>query len=245
MKLEGKVALVTGGGQGIGEAIVMALAKESASVIVNDINTENANRVAKRVRDLGQKAIAIIANVASSNEVEKMIEKSLKEFKKIDILVNNAGIVHPCLFQNITEEEWDNVINVDLKGVFNCCRSVVGSMIRHKSGRIITISSLGGKSGTWGHAPYCAAKAGCIGLTKTLAKELARYQILVNVVLPGYVETPIQVADAKYREMVINECPLKRAGTPEEVAVVVAFLASPDSSYITGGVIEIGGGLWM
>jgi len=247
LKMEGKVALVTGGGQGIGQAIVLALAREGADVVINDIesNVENAKRVAGEVHSLGRKAIPLMADVAKMKEVENMVNEVLKEYARIDILVNNAGIARAVLFKDMTEEQWDNVTSVNLKGVFNCCHAVVGSMIQNKSGRIISISSLGGKSGTIGQANYCAAKAGIIGLTKTLAKELARYEILVNAVLPGYIETPIQTAPTKYREMVINECPLKRAGKPEEIAAVVAFLASPVASYITGATIEVGGGLWI
>jgi len=247
MKLNGKVALVTGGGQGIGESIVMALAKEGADIIINDIesNIDNANRVAGEVNTLGQKAVAVMADVAKSDEVLKMVHSGLQEFKKIDILVNNAGISRPAILCKMTDAEWDEVLSVNLKGVFNCCRAVIANMIENKWGRIVTISSLGAKSGTIGLSAYSASKAGCIGLTKSLAKELARHQILVNAVLPGYIETSIQKAPAKYREMVINECPLKRAGKPEEVAAVVAFLASPDASYITGAAIEVGGGLWL
>ena len=247
MKLKGKVALVTGGGQGIGESIVMALAREGADIIINDIesNIDNANRVAGEVNTLGQKAVPVMANVAKSDEVLKMVHSGLQEFKKIDILVNNAGISRPAILGKMTDAEWDEVLNVNLKGVFNCCRAVIANMIENQWGRIVTISSLGAKSGTIGLSAYSASKAGCIGLTKSLAKELARHQILVNAVLPGYIETSIQKAPAKYREMVINECPLKRAGKPEEVAAVVAFLASPDASYITGAAIEVGGGLWL
>jgi len=247
MKLYGKVALVTGGGQGIGESIVLALAREGADIIINDIesNIDNANRIAGEVNNFGQKAVAVMADVAKSDEVEKMVCMGLQEFKKIDILVNNAGISRPAILDKMTDAQWDEVLNVNLKGVFNCCRAAIANMIENKWGRIITISSLGAKSGTIGLSAYCASKAGCIGLTKSLAKELARHQILVNAVLPGYIETAIQKAPAKYRESVINECPLKRAGTPEEVAAVVAFLASPDASYITGATIEVGGGLWL
>jgi 3-oxoacyl-[acyl-carrier protein] reductase len=247
MKLYDKVALVTGGGQGIGESIVMALAKEGADIIINDIesNIDKANRVAGEVNKLGQKAVAVVADVAKSDEVAKMVHSGLREFKKIDILVNNAGISRPAILGKMTDAQWDEVLNVNLKGVFNCCRAVIANMIENKWGRIVTISSLGAKSGTIGLSAYSASKAGCIGLTKSLAKELARHQILVNAVLPGYIETSIQKAPAKYRETVINECPLKRAGKPEEVAAVVAFLASPDASYITGAAIEVGGGLWL
>ena len=246
-RLEGKTAVVTGGGQGIGESIVLALAGEGADVVINDLesNVENAKRTAKRAKKSGRKVMTLFGDVSKRNEVENMVQETLKEFKRIDILVNNSGIVRPALFKDMTENQWDDVMDVNLKGVFNCCRAVVGNMIENRSGRIIMISALGGRSGLIGHSQYCAAKAGGIGLTKSLAKELARYQILVNAVLPGYIETPIQKAPPKYREMIINECPLKRAGTPEEVAAVVVFLASPEASYITGSTIEVGGGLWL
>jgi len=246
-RLEGKIALVTGGGQGIGESIVLALAREGADVVINDLksNADNARRVAKKAKESGRKVITTFGDVSNSNEVERMVQEALSEFNKIDILVNNSGIVRPSFFKDMTEKQWDEVIDVNLKGVFYCCRAVVGNMIENGSGRIIMISALGAKSGLIGHSQYCAAKAGGIGLTKSLAKELARHQILVNAVLPGYIDTPIQKAPAKYREMIINECPLKRAGTPEEVAAVVAFLASPAASYITGSTIEVGGGLWL
>jgi 3-oxoacyl-[acyl-carrier protein] reductase len=246
-RLEGKTAVVTGGGQGIGEAIVRALAREGADVVINDLesNVENTKSTATKAKESGRKIITLFGDVSNHNEVETMVQEVLKEFKKIDILVNNSGIARPVLFKDMTENQWDEVMDVNLKGVFNCCRAVVGNMIENRSGRIIMISALGGRSGLIGHSQYCAAMAGGFGLTKSLAKELARYRILVNAVLPGYIETPIQKAPLKYRQMIINECPLKRAGKPEEVAAVVTFLASDEASYITGSTIEVGGGLWL
>jgi len=238
MKLKGRVAIVTGAAMGIGRAIALTLAKEGADVVVVDIDPKQANKVANEIKALGRKAIAMKADVTDSGEVKLMAKSTLDEFGKIDILVNNAGQgarERACLFCDSTEEAWDFVIGLNLKGVLNCCRAVIEHMIQRRSGKIVSIASRLGVVGGAGMADYSAAKAGVIGFSKALAKELASYGIYVNCVSPGPIETrQMNLNSPEQIEMLKQKTGLGRLGKPEEVAYMVAFLVSDEAKFITG-----------
>ena len=241
--LKGKVALVTGASRGIGSAIAIELAKDGADVIVNYANSnKTAEEVVDKIKKLGNRAIAVKADVSDYNEVAKMIEIAKAEFKKIDIVVNNAGIVRDRTLRNMTQEEWNNVISTNLSSVFNVTKQALPLM--DEGSRVISISSIIGQYGNFGQANYAAAKAGIIGLTKSLAKELGKRKITVNAIAPGFIKTDI-TKDIPFFKMKILRylIPLKEEGNPEDVANVVVFLASEKSRYITGSVINVDGGL--
>ncbi|PUA33008.1 MAG: beta-ketoacyl-ACP reductase [Candidatus Terraquivivens tikiterensis] len=247
-ELDGKVAIVTGSGRGIGRAIALALASKGADVVVNvSKSVEEMNRVVKEIKDLGRKAIGIVADVSRMSEAEKLIKETIGSLGKVDILVNNAGIARPAMCYKITEEEWSSVINVNLTGTLNCIRAVAPHMIERRTGKIINIASIAGRDGMIGNINYAASKAGIFGLTKTAAKELARYGITVNAVAPGFIETAMTewLKEPKFQEKYIPRIPLGRIGKPEEVAALVVFLASDKSNYITGEIIALDGGLVM
>lgn len=245
--LTNKTALVTGGSRGIGRAIALTLAEKGAKVAVNFAgNEEKANEVVKAIVDNGGEAFAIQANVAQFEDVQNMVKKVISTFGSLDILINNAGINKDNLIMRLKEDEWDEVINVNLKGVFNCTKAVTRQMMRQKKGRIINITSIVGVAGNPGQANYVAAKAGVIGLTKTAAKELASRNITVNAVAPGFIETDMtDELDDSIKADMLKQIPLASFGQPEDVAHLVAFLASDESSYMTGQTLHIDGGMVM
>ncbi|EIT85052.1 3-ketoacyl-(acyl-carrier-protein) reductase [Fictibacillus macauensis ZFHKF-1] len=245
--LNGKTALVTGASRGIGKAIALELAKQGANVAVNYAGSEaKAQEVVEEIRALGQQAIAIQADVANSESVTNMVKAVISEFGSLDILVNNAGITKDNLMMRMKEEEWDSVIDTNLKGVFLCTKAVTRQMMKQRKGRIINISSIVGVSGNPGQANYVAAKAGVIGLTKSTAKELSSRNITVNAVAPGFIATDMtEVLEDQVKEEMLKGIPLARFGEAQEIAALVAFLAGEGSGYITGQTIHVDGGMVM
>lgn len=244
---EGKVALVTGASRGIGRETALKLAAGGASVIVNySGNTEAAEAVVKEIISNGGTAEAYKCSVQDFDAVKEMIDYIIKQHKRIDIIVNNAGITRDNLVLKMSEEDFDCVIDVDLKGAFNISKHVMRYMLKQKSGKIINISSLVGVTGNAGQVNYSAAKAGLIGLTKSLAREMAAKNITVNAVAPGYVDTDmIKELPDKVKEQIFESIPMKRAGKPSDIANAVCFLASEQANYITGQVLEVNGGMNM
>jgi len=246
LELEGKIALVTGAAQGIGRAIALLLAQKGADIVVSDINLEKAEEMAKEIEAVGRKGMAIKVDVANTDDVERMIEAILEQFGQIDILVNNAGIARDKLILRMTEEDWDAVLNVNLKGTFNCTKAVIKHMSKQRKGKIVNIASVVGEMGNVGQANYSASKAGVIGFTKTIAREFAQRGINVNAIAPGYIETPMTEAlPEKVKEELRRMIPMERLGRPEDVAQAVLFLVSETSSYITGQVLNVNGGIYM
>ena len=246
MNFSGKTALVTGAGSGIGKAIALLLAEKGADVIVNDISSGDAEKTVAEILSLGRQSLAISANIANREQVKDMFDLAKTQFGKVDILVNNAGITRDNFLVKMTEEEWDLVIDVNLKGVFNCSQYGARMMSENQYGKIINIASASAQIGNIGQVNYAASKGGVISITKTLAKELARFNINVNAVAPGFIETPMTKAvPDKVRDYLIKQIPLNRAGTPDDVANAVAFLSSDISSYITGQVISCNGGMYV
>jgi 3-oxoacyl-[acyl-carrier protein] reductase len=243
--LEGKVALVTGAARGIGRAITLELAESGADVVFTDRGSAQlAETLVSEIKLLGRKALAIDADATSFKSAVEVIEKVVAEFGRLDILVNNVGITKDNLLLRMQEEDWDSVIQVNLKSVFNYTKAAARTMMGQRYGKIINISSVVGIIGNAGQSNYSASKAGIIGFTKSIAKELASRNILVNAVAPGYIETSMTAAlTDEQRKAVVDTIPLKRVAKPEEVARVVRFLASPDSDYITGQVIAVDGGM--
>ncbi len=248
MTLEGRVALVTGAGRGIGKAIALAFAREKAHVVINDIcPKDELERVAKEISFEEGACIGIQADVSLSDEVKKMIGQVERTFQRLDVLVNNAGIIRRGTIETVTEEDWDRVVSVNLKGTFNCCKAVVDIMKRQKSGKIINVSSVAGKMGDITSAPgYGPSKAAIDALTKTLARQLAQYGINVNAVAPHAIETEMSAEwSEEKRRSIIEAIPLKRLGEPEDVAEAVLFLASDKASFITGEILDVNGGFFM
>ncbi|MDP2970518.1 MAG: 3-oxoacyl-[acyl-carrier-protein] reductase [Deltaproteobacteria bacterium] len=246
MELSGKVALVTGAAQGIGKAIAMLLARNEADVVVSDINLEKAQETANEIQGMGRRSVAIKVNVADLKDVERMVETIVEQFGRIDILVNNAGITRDRLILRMTEEDWDAVLDVNLKGTFNCTKAAIRYMSKQKSGKIVSIASVSGEMGNPGQANYAASKAGVIGFTKTIAREFAGRGINVNAIAPGYIQTPMTDAvPEKAKEELKRMIPMERLGKPEDVAQAVLFLVSENSSYITGQVLNVNGGIYM
>lgn len=245
--LEGKIALVTGAGRGIGRAIALKLAKKGATVIVNyNGSKERAEEVVKTIQENGGEAFAYQCSVSDFEACEKMIKDVITQYGHLDILVNNAGITRDGLIMKMKEEDFDAVIETNLKGTFNTIRHTTRWMLKQKSGKIINISSVSGVLGNAGQANYAASKAGVIGLTKTMARELASRGITVNAVAPGFVETDMtEVLSDAVKEASCKQIPLGRFGKPEEIANAVAFLASEEADYITGQVISVDGGMSM
>ncbi len=246
MSLTDKVALVTGAAQGIGKAVALLLARNGADLIVSDINLEKAEETAKEIQAIGRRAVAIKVDVASLGDVEQMVEAVLEHFGHIDILINNAGITRDRLILRMTEEDWDAVLNINLKGTFHCTKVVIRHMSKQRNGRIVNIASVVGEMGNAGQANYSASKAGVIGFTKTIAREFAQRGINVNAIAPGYIETPMTEAlPEKAKEELKRIIPMERLGRPEDVAEAVLFLVSEASSYITGQVLNVNGGIYM
>lgn len=247
MRFEDKVAVVTGASRGIGAEIAKTLAKEGAKVVVNYSGSEaKAKEVVAEIEALGSEAIAVRADVSNSEDVKAMMDQTIEIFGKIDFLVNNAGITRDNLLMRMKEDEWDDVMNINLKGVFVCTKAVTRQMMRQRSGKIVNVASIVGVAGNPGQANYVAAKAGVIGLTKTTAQELASRNILVNAVAPGFITTDMTEAlPEEVKEGMLRMIPLKRLGEPEHVAKTVAFLLSDDANYITGQTIHIDGGMVM
>ncbi|WP_152392425.1 3-oxoacyl-[acyl-carrier-protein] reductase [Paenibacillus guangzhouensis] len=245
--LDGKVAVVTGASRGIGRAIAMELAQAGADVVVNYAGSQGAaEEVVAAITALGRKAIAVQANVGKSDEAEAMVKQALETFGHVDILVNNAGITRDNLIMRMKEDEFDAVIETNLKGVFNCVKAVTRPMMKQRSGRIINISSVVGVLGNPGQANYVAAKAGVIGLTKASARELASRGITVNCVAPGFIETDMtDKLSEELRTQMLGQIPLTRLGQPEEIARTVRFLASDDAAYMTGQTLHVDGGMYM
>lgn len=245
-KLENKVAVVTGAAQGIGAAIVKRLLEDgAASVVALDINQEQMEQVAKELDSTGKRVVPMKCNIADRDEVTDVFSKIYEKLGKVDILVNNAGITRDVMFHKMTPEQWDSVISVNLTGVYNCCQAVVGNMRKQEYGKIVNLSS----TSAWGNAGqvnYSASKAGLIGVTKSLAKELGNKNITVNAIAPGLIDTEMTRSMPDHlRSMAIMLCPAARAGNPSEIASVVSFLASDDSSFVNGECIKVCGGFLM
>lgn len=247
MELEGKGAIVTGGSLGIGTAIALDLAKSGANVAINyRKHDKEAKEVVAKIEQMGRKGLVVKADVSNFEEAQRMVENVVKEFGRLDILVNNAGVNWDGVVWKMTEEQWDAVINIDLKGCFNYIRAVAPIFREQKSGKIVNITSINAMRGKFGQANYSAAKAGIIGLTKTVAKELGKYNINVNAVAPGMIETEM-MADLPedIKQKAIDETVVNRLGKPEEVAHVVTFLCSESARHVTGEVIKVDGGQYI
>jgi 3-oxoacyl-[acyl-carrier protein] reductase len=246
MTLKGRVALITGGGQGIGRAIALKLAREGSDIAVVDVNLEKAQEVAGKIGEMGRKTMALKVDVSSPKECEEMTESVVSGLGALHILVNNAGITRDALVMRMKEDEWDQVLNVNLKGPYNCTRSAVKFMSKQRYGRIVNIASIVGLMGNAGQGNYAASKAGLIGFTKTVAREFAVRNITCNAVAPGFIETQMtQALSEKVRESLAAQIPMGRLGTPDDVAEAVLFLATDAAGYITGHVLNVNGGMYM
>lgn len=246
-RFEGKSAIVTGASRGIGREIALLLGKEGARVAVNYSGSKDkADEVVKQIKESGGEAFAIQADVSDADSVKNMVDKTVEAFERVDILVNNAGITRDNLLMRMKEDEWDDVININLKGVFLCTKGVTRQMMRQREGRIVNVASIVGVSGNPGQANYVAAKAGVIGFTKTAAKELASRNINVNAVAPGFITTDMTDAlSEEVKGQMLAVIPLGKLGSPEDVARTVLFLLSEDAAYITGQTIHVDGGMIM
>ncbi len=244
MRLKDKVAIITGAGSGIGWATSIIFAREGAKVVLNDIVLERIEKLREEIVKNGGEAIVTHGDVGKLRDMQNVAKQAVEAYGRIDILINNAGITHDSLLIKMTEEDWDHVLGTDLRGAFNTIRSVSGTMISQGSGVILSASSISGIYGNIGQANYSAAKAGLIGLTKTLSKELGRKGIRVNAVAPGFIKTPMtaKVPD-KYLKMFEQNTPLGRLGEPEDVAYAYLYLASDEARFINGAVLEVTGGL--
>lgn len=245
--LKDKIAVVTGASRGIGRQIALTMAREGATVIVNyNGSAAKAEEVVKEICDAGGQAEAVRCNVSDYAKAEEFLKYVVGKYKRIDILVNNAGITRDNLLMKMSEEEFDAVIDINLKGAFNCVKHVSRQMLKQKGGRIINLSSVTGIMGNAGQANYCASKAGLIGLTKSVARELGSRGITVNAIAPGYIDTEMTaVLPDQIKETMLGQIPLKKPGTTEDVAELAAFLASDKAGYITGQVISVDGGMAM
>jgi 3-oxoacyl-[acyl-carrier protein] reductase len=247
MDLSDKVAVVTGAAQGIGRAIAETLGQRGAHVVVADLKVEKAEAAAKEIAaDTGRRAIAVEVDVADNASAKAMIDRAIAEFGRVDILVNNAGITRDNLIMRMKEADWDLVLNVNLKGAFNCSKAVIRPMMKQRYGRIVNITSVSGLAGQVGQTNYSSSKAGLIGFTKALAKEVGSRNITVNAVAPGFIETDLTSdLPQELKDMAIQMTPVGRFGKPEDVANAVAFLASDETGFITGQVLSVDGGMVM
>ena len=244
--LSGRTALVTGCGRGIGKAIALILARAGADIVVNDIDQETAENLAAEITGLGRRTLICCGSVGSRTDVEAMFTKIKDEFKHLDILVNNAGITRDNMLTKMTDQEWDQVMDVNLKGVFYCTRAAAEMMKEQAYGKVVNLTSVTALTGNVGQVNYAASKAGVIGMTKTLARELARYQVTINAVAPGFIDTPMTATiPEEIKQMIVRGIPLGRAGSPEDIANLVKFLAGDESAYITGQVISCNGGIYI
>lgn len=244
--LKNKAAIVTGGARGIGKTIVMAYAEQGCNVLVSDIDLEGAQATAKEAESKGVKAIAVQGDVSNADDVTKMINACVETFGQVDILVNNAGITRDTLLMRMKEEDWDLVLKINLKGAFLCTKQVIRPMMKAKGGKIVNISSVVGVMGNAGQANYSASKAGLIGFTKSVAKEVAAKNIQVNAIAPGFIQTEMtDHLKEDVKEAYMSAIPAKDFGSPDDVAKAVLFLSSSASDYITGQVLNVDGGLVM
>lgn len=244
--LEGRVAIITGGSRGIGRAVAQCLAEDGASVVVSGLDPARLEAATKELEGFGAPVLGVVADVARREDVERLVDQTKDRFARIDVLVNNAGLTRDALLVRMKDEDWDRVLDVNLRGAFLMMRAVAKVMMRQKGGRIINITSAAGAMGNPGQANYSAAKAGLIGLTKSAARELSRWGILVNAVAPGLIETDMAAAiPQEAREALLAQIPLGRIGSGREVAEVVRFLAGDGAAYMTGQVLHVNGGLYM
>lgn len=242
-RLHDKIAIVTGSGRGLGAATVLRMAREGAHVVVNDISAEAARETAAEVEKLGRRALVSTHDVSNTTEANALVDEVKKTFGRVDILVNNAGITRDSMLHKLTEEKWDEVIRVNLKGPFNMGQACAKVMMENKYGKIVNLSSIAWL-GNVGQTNYSASKAGVVGLTRTWALELARYQINVNAIAPGLIDTQMtQAIPAEVKEKFIARIPMRRIGKPEDIAAIICFLASDEANYVTGQCIQIDGGL--
>jgi len=246
-KLAKKVAVVTGAARGIGRSIALELARKRASVIIVDLLIGEAEKVAAEIRKIGSQSLALQVDVTQTEMVREKFGEAIEKFGRIDILVNNAGVLQDAFITDIKEEDWDRVIDINLKGVFNCCKAVVNYMLQQKRGKIINIASVGGKDGfPLAGVHYSASKAGVMGFTRQLAKQLAPYGITVNAVAPGTTETEMILhRTPQQKKELMEKIPMGRLGKPEDTARAIAFLASDEASFITGETLNVCGGLYM
>ena len=241
-----RIAVVTGASRGIGRSISLALAAKGATIVAVDMDQAATDAIVAELQAAGAKALAVVGNVTVSADVERMIEAAMEAFGRVDILVNNAGITRDGLLMRMKDEDWDAVLNVNLKGAFLCTRAAFKVMSKQRYGRIVNIASVVGQMGNAGQANYCASKAGLIGLTKSNARELAKRSITVNAVAPGFIATAMTDAlSEKVRDELTAQIPLERLGSAEDIANAVVFLASEQSAYITGHVLSVNGGMYM
>jgi 3-oxoacyl-[acyl-carrier protein] reductase len=246
LSLEGRVAIVTGGAQGIGRATVMALANAGAKIGLTNIRCAKLDQTIQELKDMGREALKFCVDVTDVEAVQEMVDQTIATWGKIDILVNNAGITKDNLVMRMKTDDWAAVLKTNLDGTFYCTRAVLPSMVRQRWGRIINIASVVAQAGNVGQANYIASKAGIIGLTKAVAAEVARRNITVNAIAPGFIATPMtDVLPPEIKEKMLSVIPMGRMGTDAEVAHGVLFLASPETSYITGHVLNINGGMFM
>lgn len=246
MLLKDRVALITGAARGIGKEIALTFAGQGCAIAICDVNQQNLDQAAGEIKKLSAEVLALKVDVTDAASVDNMVHKILDKFKKIDILINNAGITRDGLIMRMKDEDWDAVISVNLKGTFNCTRSVSKVMIKQRYGRIVNIASIIGLIGNAGQANYAASKAGIIGLTKTVAKELASRNITVNAIAPGFIETEMtKVLPQDIKSQMLAQIPLAKFGMPADVADLALFLSSDKAGYITGQVIKIDGGMVM
>ncbi len=243
---KGKVAVITGASRGIGKSIAVALAAQGAIIVAMDMDQAATDAVVAELQASGAQALAVVGNVTAAADVDKMIDAAVAAFGRVDILVNNAGITRDGLLMRMKEEDWDAVLSVNLKGAFLCTRSAFKVMSKQRYGRIINIASVVGQMGNAGQANYCASKAGLIGLTKSNAREMAKRNVTVNAVAPGFIATAMTDAlPEKVREELAAQIPLERLGSADDIANAVVFLASETSGYITGHVLSVNGGMYM
>jgi len=243
MNLSDKVAIVTGSGRGIGKAIALKLAEDGANVVVNDV-AETVNAVAEEIKTMSRQALAVVADISSAPDVTRLVDTTIATYGRVDILVNNAGITRDQLLLRMSDEDWDKVLNVNLKSVFLCTRAVLKHMVKQRWGRIVNISSIVGIIGNPGQANYASAKAGIIGFTRTIAKEVASRSITVNAIAPGFIDTEMtQKLPEEWKQQLKSRIPVGYLGTPRDVAEAVVFLASEEARYITGQVLNVDGGM--